>query len=129
MSTHRHTAARSTIPTETTIFGARGIKSDIELGMLQMQILWLLKRKPTHGYELMKELELRKNKKITQGTLYPTLQKLEKGGFVQREKDGQRIVYQITNSGEKILHDSCLEFCKTFFGIYQDFVCTKCVKK
>ena len=58
----------------------------IDLGILQMQILWLLNRKDTHGYELMKNLNEIKNTKITQGTLYPALQRLEELNLIKSKK-------------------------------------------
>jgi DNA-binding PadR family transcriptional regulator len=100
-----------------------------DMGILQMQILWLLSQKSSHGYVLMKDLSKIKNTKITQGTLYPTLQKLVEHELVKREKKGRKIVYHITAKGTNALSDACTEFCKTFYGIYQDYVCKKCSKK
>jgi DNA-binding PadR family transcriptional regulator len=101
-------------------------KSEIELGMLQMQILWLLSRKSTHGYDLMKSLSSLKNTKITQGTLYPTLQRLEELKMVRREKDGRKIIYHLTQEGKAQMTNACNDFSRTFFGIFNDFVCGKC---
>ncbi|HLC76653.1 MAG TPA: hypothetical protein VJH04_00445, partial [archaeon] len=42
-------------PSSEEIFGERKF-SEIELGMLQMQVLWVLSKKSTHGYDLMKIL-------------------------------------------------------------------------
>ena len=101
-------------------------QSDIELGVLQMQILWLLSRKSTHGYELMKALTILKGTPITQGTLYPTLKRLEEHGLIKRFADDRKIIYDITAKGKKIMNDSCLEFVKTFYGIFHDFACESC---
>jgi len=94
-----------------------------------MQILWLLNKKPKHGYALMKELNDLKRTKITQGTLYPALQKLEKLKFIKSKKDGRMIVYNVTSNGKSAMKEACGDFCRTFSGIIQDFVCGKCGDK
>jgi PadR family transcriptional regulator PadR len=100
--------------------------SDIELGMLQMQILWLLSKRSDHGYELMKKLNELKKTKITAGTLYPTLSKLEKLGLIKSLEKKRIKVYTITAKGRGVMKNSCGEFCKTFAGIFHDFICGKC---
>lgn len=102
---------------------------NIDLGLLQMQIIWLLNRKPKHGYLLMKELNELKKTRITQGTLYPALQKLQKMKLISSKKQGRTIIYHVTNKGKKVMKESCGDFCRTFSGIIQDFVCKKCGDK
>ncbi len=129
MSTDRHTDTdfvRTKPPTAEELFGDEK-PHEIELGMLQMQILWLLSQKSTHGYELMKDLETIKGKKITQGTLYPTLQKLEKLGYIRGQYDDNKVVYSTTSKGAKVMNETCTDFVKTFFGIFNQVACTKCV--
>lgn len=99
---------------------------EIELGLLQMQILWLLNKKATHGYELMKRLNEIKTTKITQGTLYPTLQRLEELKLIKSKERARRKNYVLTPKGKKIMKNSCVDFCRTFHGIFEDFVCDKC---
>ena len=101
-------------------------KSEIELGMLQMQVLWLLSRKPSHGYMLMKDLNGLKKTKVTQGTLYPTMQRLEDLGLVKGDEQKRKIVYHLTPRGKKVMTDACRDFSRTFFGIFNDFVCHSC---
>ena len=127
MSVGRHSVI-FTPPTEADIFGERKF-SELELGMLQTQILWILTKRPMHGYELMKELNVVKKTKIAQGTLYPTLQKLEDNGFVKRNEQERKIVYTTTARGRKIMNEVCWDFCRTFFGIFHDFVCERCVER
>ncbi|HLD85357.1 MAG TPA: PadR family transcriptional regulator [archaeon] len=127
MSLLRHSATPRTVPpTAEEIFSGREF-SDVELGMLQMQVLWLINNKPRHGYELMKDLDVIKKTKIGQGTLYPTLQKMEKQKLIKGLEEEKRIVYHITEKGKNVMKDACADFSKTFFGIFQDFVCNKCV--
>lgn len=104
----------------------RGKTNSIDLGLLQMQILWMIHQQKRHGYELMKELNMIKKTKITQGTLYPALKKLENMGMVRRKKEKRKITYQITKKGLYALNNSCEEFCKTFHGIFHDYICGKC---
>ncbi|MBW3003562.1 PadR family transcriptional regulator [Candidatus Woesearchaeota archaeon] len=99
--------------------------TEIELGMLQMQVLWLLK-KPTHGYDLMKKLNEIKHTKITQGTLYPTLQRLEELNLIASKTQDRKKVYHLTAKGKKTMKNSCIDFCRTFHGIFENFVCEKC---
>jgi DNA-binding PadR family transcriptional regulator len=119
---------RHTIPTEKEIFGDRKF-SEIEVGLLQMQVLWILNHKPSHGYELMKILNEIKKTKITQGTLYPALGSLEKRSLIKSRKDERKVVYDITPEGRKVMSETCTDFSKTFFGIFQNYVCEKCVKQ
>ena len=98
----------------------------IDLGILQMQILWLLNRKDTHGYELMKNLNEIKKTKITQGTLYPALQRLEELNLIKSKKGKRKIIYSLTSKGKKIMSDNCIEFCHTFEGIFKDYICHHC---
>jgi len=65
-------------------------------GDMKYVILKLLKDKPRHGYEVMKELEERLHGcySPSPGTVYPTLQWLE-----------SKKVYQITDSGIKFLEE------------------------
>jgi DNA-binding PadR family transcriptional regulator len=101
---------------------------DFELGLLQMQILWLLGREPSHGYELMKRLDQIKSSKVEQGTLYPALQKLEENDLIQVKEIGERgkKIYELTEDGKKMMIKTCEEFSKTFSGIFMDFVCKSC---
>ncbi|MFH0949485.1 MAG: PadR family transcriptional regulator, partial [Candidatus Aenigmatarchaeota archaeon] len=98
-----------------------GNRSKTELGMLQMQILWMLDIRPTHGYDLMKRLNMLKQTKITQGTLYPALQRLKKMKMINSSKKGRKIIYHITCAGRKAMKESCAEFVRTFYGIFRHF--------
>ncbi len=99
-----------------------------DLGMLQMQVLWLLEREPTHGYALMKKLNEIKKTKIEQGTLYPVLQKLEKHGYIEVTDKGARgrKIYGLTVSGKTVMKKSCEDFVLMFSDIFQDYKCRKC---
>ncbi len=97
-----------------------------DYGILKMQILWFLLKNPEHGYGLMRKLSKVKGKKITQGTIYPTLSKLERNGLIKAKNVGNKKVYSLTKKGRKVANEVCTEFTRTFFGIFHDFVCVRC---
>lgn len=77
-------------------------------GDMKYVILKLLRDKPRHGYEVMKELEERMHGcySPSPGTVYPTLQWLEDEGLVvARDVDGKK-VYEITDTGRAFLDDN-----------------------
>ena len=77
-------------------------------GDMKYVILKLLRDKPRHGYEVMKELEERMHGcySPSPGTVYPTLQWLEDEGLVvARDVEGKK-VYEITDTGRKFLDEN-----------------------
>jgi DNA-binding PadR family transcriptional regulator len=76
-----------------------------ESGEMKFVILRLLREKPRHGYQIIKELEDRFGGwySPSPGTIYPTLQLLEDQGLVRGiEAEGRR-VYHLTPEGEAFL--------------------------
>jgi DNA-binding PadR family transcriptional regulator len=72
-------------------------------GDVKFVVLELLAEGPKHGYEIINAIEERRNIRPSAGSIYPTLQMLEDGGFVtSQEVDGKR-TYTITDSGKKLL--------------------------
>jgi DNA-binding PadR family transcriptional regulator len=74
-------------------------------GDLKYVILDLLKDKPRHGYDIIRELEEISYGfyKPSPGVIYPTLQMLQEMGYVSSiEQEGKRI-YSITEEGLKFL--------------------------
>lgn len=76
--------------------------------MLELAVLGLLKEQPLHGYALRKLLTQRLGAfwRVSFGSLYPTLRKLERTGSIERvrDEDGgrrRRQVYRITAKGEQ----------------------------
>jgi DNA-binding PadR family transcriptional regulator len=66
-------------------------------------VLELLAEGPKHGYEIIRGIEERRGTRPSAGSVYPTLQMLEDGGFVTAESvDGKR-VYTITGEGRAML--------------------------
>ena len=80
--------------------------------MLELAILGLLKERSMHGYQLSKRLEdtLGGFWRVSYGSLYPTLRRLEKEGAVEpvfsKEDVGRRKnVYRITPKGEAMFDE------------------------
>ena len=79
--------------------------SSFQKGDLKYVILDLLKDRPRHGYDIIRELEEQSHGmyKPSPGVIYPTLQMLEEMEYaVSIEKDGKRI-YTITEQGREFL--------------------------
>ena len=78
-------------------------------GYIRIAVLILLRKKPHHGYEIMKEVRERTMGfwKPTAGGVYPILRDLEKSGYVEGEwtiqKNRKRKIYKITEAGSAIL--------------------------
>lgn len=78
--------------------------------MLELAILGLLKERPMHGYQLSRELtqSLGGFWRVSYGSLYPTLRRLERDSAVVSQASDQpsagrrKNVYTITEHGEEI---------------------------
>ena len=80
--------------------------------MLELAILGLLKERSMHGYQLSKRLtdSLGGFWRVSYGSLYPTLRRLERQGAVEQVFDSQEVgrrknVYRITENGEQVFRD------------------------
>ncbi len=74
-------------------------------GDIKFILLTLLAEQPQHGYQLIKELENRYGGfyRPSPGSVYPTLQLLEEGGYLTSEQVEGKRVYTITDSGRQLL--------------------------
>jgi DNA-binding PadR family transcriptional regulator len=80
-------------------------------GDVKFIILAALSERPMHGYDVMRSLEESPEGgyRPSPGSVYPTLQMLEDGGFVTSEQiDGKR-VYTITDAGKQLLAERSTE--------------------
>jgi DNA-binding PadR family transcriptional regulator len=88
-------------------WGRRRRRQWFDAGDMKYVILRLVRDKPRHGYEVMKDLEERLHGcySPSPGTVYPTLQWLEDEGLVTaKEVDGKK-VYEITDAGRTFLDE------------------------
>ena len=83
-----------------------------EISPLALSILELLDERPMHPYELASTMKVRHHDEFIRlnfGTLYHTVDSLERGGWilpVEREKEGkrpERTIYQLTDTGREVL--------------------------
>lgn len=82
-------------------------ESAFQKGDLKYVVLDLIKDKPRHGYEIIRELEELSHGLYTPspGAVYPTLQMLEEMGYASStERDGKK-VYTITEAGLQFLKE------------------------
>jgi DNA-binding PadR family transcriptional regulator len=75
--------------------------------MIELAILGLLKERPMHGYQLNRELagQLGGLGKVSYGSLYPSLRRLERHGAITSEAGTgarRKTVYRITDEGERM---------------------------
>lgn len=78
-------------------------------GDLRLMLLSLIEEKQRHGYELIKELELKFGGAYapSPGSVYPTLTLLEELGHVRSTTtEGSKRLYEITDEGRKYLREN-----------------------
>jgi len=75
-------------------------------GDIKFHLLEILKDTPRHGYEIISELEKQSGGyRPSPGSVYPTLQMLEEGGYLTSEQIDGKKVYTITEEGLKLLEE------------------------
>ncbi len=83
--------------------------------MLDLAILGLLRDTPRHGYELKQQLAGLGFWKVSFGSLYPALRRLEKRELIEAMRvTGRRKAYQITPAGSAEFERLLLEDTETF---------------
>lgn len=96
---------------------------EAQKGYIRMGVLILLNKKPSHGYEIMKEIDSRTKGfwQPTPGGVYPILRDLEKSGYIkgqwQTQKNRRLKVYKITKPGEDILKHAIVKQAEIFNNI------------
>ena len=85
--------------------------SQLLKGVLDMCLLSLIADEPSYGYEMAAKLKDRGLKLVSDGSIYPTLSRLQKAGLVEGyfvEADGSgppRKYYRIVESGRERLDE------------------------
>src|SRR5687767_15997647 len=78
----------------------------VRRGDMKYLLLEILKEGPRHGYEIINNLEGKfRGYRPSPGSVYPTLQMLEEGGFLTSEQVEGKKVYTITDAGRKLLEE------------------------
>jgi DNA-binding PadR family transcriptional regulator len=74
--------------------------------MLDLAILGLLHDGPLHGYELKRRLAELGSWRVSFGSLYPALRRLERNGCIAVDRaSGRRKTYAITAAGKEYFHE------------------------
>ena len=96
---------------------------EAQKGYIRMGVLILLNKKPSHGYEIMKEINSRTQGfwQPTPGGVYPILGDLEKSGYIkgrwETQKNRRLKIYKITQSGDAILKRAITKQAQIFNSI------------
>jgi len=96
---------------------------EAQKGYIRIGVLILLNKKCSHGYEIMKEINIRTKGlwKPTAGGVYPILRDLEESGYIEGEwqiqKNRKIKVYKITKPGELILRRAIVKQAEIFNNI------------
>jgi PadR family transcriptional regulator PadR len=97
---------------------------DLFPGALEIMILQSLRLRPMHGYALVKHIKLVSDNllQVEEGSLYPALQRLLKGGLLESEagtsaKGRPTRIYRVTDAGIQHLEKEVSSFEKMFAGI------------
>ncbi|MDO4412322.1 PadR family transcriptional regulator [Cutibacterium sp.] len=85
-------------------------ESQLRKGALELVVLGLLASKPSYGGELVDRLENEARLGVSQGTLYPLLNRLRRGDLVSAEwqespSGPPRKVYRLTSTGQDHLRE------------------------
>lgn len=97
---------------------ARDRGSQLLKGVLDMCLLSIIGEEPSYGYEMVRKLQGRGLRLVSEGSIYPLLSRLEKGtlidGYLVESREGPaRKYYRITDSGRATLGDWMSEW-RTF---------------
>ncbi len=93
------------------------------LGFVKLHIVYHASHAPVFGLELMQELA-RHGYQLSPGTLYPTLSKLERDGYLRCEKkliNGKiRKYYTATPQGKKALKEARAKIAELVTEVIED---------
>jgi PadR family transcriptional regulator PadR len=98
---------------------------DLFPGALEMMVLEILRRQPSHGYALVQQIRHRSKEslQVEEGSLYPALQRMLKAGFViarwNVSPTGRRVrTYELTRRGARHLDRQRSAFERMLEGIH-----------
>jgi len=93
------------------------LQIQLQSGLVGLISMVVLTERPMHGYELMQQVNCVTGGAISvkEATLYPTLRRMERMGFVssewQRSSRGPRKrIYHITRFGDEYLEEALLRY-------------------
>ena len=83
-------------------------------GFLSFLILWMLRNNKLNGSEITDEMERRKGRRFSPGTIYPVLKKLKDKELIIDDEEKR---YSLTEKGQKELIVRIDNFFKTFHDL------------
>lgn len=83
-------------------------------GFLSFLILWLISKESMTGAEIALELEKRKGKRPSPGTIYPLLKNMKESELLSIDENKR---YTLTKKGQKNLDVHLDAFIRTFYDI------------
>ena len=89
-------------------------------GFLSFLILWLVRKEAMTGAEIALELEKRRGRKPSPGTIYPVLRHLTEANILAIDKDKR---YSLSKRGQKALEAHLDSFINTFYDIEEMKAC------
>lgn len=96
---------------------------DIFLGFVKTHILYHASKAPVYGVEMLEELA-RHGYRLSPGTLYPTLHRLQRDGCLSASRkviDGRtRVYYTITDQGRAVLDEAKLRIAEMVNEVLHD---------
>jgi PadR family transcriptional regulator PadR len=83
-------------------------------GFLSFLILWLVRKEAMTGAEIASELEKRRGRKPSPGTIYPVLKHLKETNILATDNAKR---YSLTEKGHEALEAHLDSFIRTFYDI------------
>jgi len=85
-----------------------GRRSQLLRGVLDLCLLAVVEEEPAYGYEMTKRLRARGLSMVGEGSIYPLLGRLERGGLVDTYRAASnggppRKYYRLTDGGRRVL--------------------------
>ncbi len=87
-------------------------------GFLTFQILWELGKEHLNGQQIAEKISKRRGSKPTPGTIYPALKDLKERGLIEGVKEGNQVIYHLTDGGQQ----GRVEAAKYFYQAFGDIV-------
>ncbi len=89
-------------------------------GFLTFQILWELGKERLNGQQIAEKISKRRGSKPTPGTIYPALKDLKKRGLIEGVKEGNQVIYRLTDTGQQGRDEAARYFYQAFGDIAEE---------
>lgn len=93
------------------------IRDNLKRGTIEMILLHLLEEEDKYGYQLSQDLEKQSEGEyqLNEATMYPTLYRLKKNGFLEERKvqvvgKRFRVYYHLTEAGKQHLEETKAQY-------------------